>query len=118
MARISIIFGVLLILLGVGSYFGTGVPSVTALIPAAFGVVLAVLGRVAFRESARKHAMHAASVVGLLGVVGALARPVKAALGGEFAMSAAAVSQLLMALLCAVFLGLCVKSFVDARRRA
>jgi hypothetical protein len=42
----------------------------TALIPGAFGVLLVLCGVLALRESLRKHAMHVASAVALLGTVG------------------------------------------------
>ena len=43
MAKTTIIFGVLLVLLGLGSYFGTGRTSLTALIPAGFGLILLII---------------------------------------------------------------------------
>jgi len=58
----------ILIVLGVASYQLTGRTSLTAMIPAFFGVVLLVCAFVArSSEAARKHAMHAAVAVGLLG---------------------------------------------------
>ena len=60
MPQITIALGSLLILIGVGFYFGTGATSVTALIPAFLGIPMAVAGVLARRESLRKHAMHAA----------------------------------------------------------
>ncbi len=47
MAKITIGLGIVLIALGFGSYFGTGQASVTALIPAFFGLPLLLLGLVA-----------------------------------------------------------------------
>lgn len=44
MKIITIGFGILLILLGVGSYMTTATSSFTALIPAFFGVAISVLG--------------------------------------------------------------------------
>ena len=41
----------------------------TALIPAAFGLALLLCGALALKESRKKHAMHAAAMVGLLGWV-------------------------------------------------
>ena len=117
MPRLTILFGVLLILLGAGGYFGPGRTSVTALIPAFFGVPFLLLGLVALKDGLRKHAMHAASLLALLGVVGALFRPVKTLLAGAFEFNTAVASQFTMAALCVVFLGLCIKSFVDARVR-
>ncbi len=118
MPRLAILFGALLILLGVGGYVGTGRDSVTALIPAFFGLPLVALGWAALREAWRMHAMHAAAVLALLGVVGALGRPAGKLFSGELEVNTPLVLQLVMALLCAVFLGLCVKSFIDARRRS
>ncbi len=78
------LFGLILIVLGVASYVLTGRTSVTALIPAFFGAVLVVCALVArASESARKHAMHAAVAVGLIGALAALGRGVPAALGGD-----------------------------------
>ena len=57
-------FGLILIVLGLASYFLTGRVSVTALIPAFFGSVFIILALVARNESARKHAMHAAVALG------------------------------------------------------
>jgi hypothetical protein len=118
MAPVSIVFGLLLIGLGLAGYFGADTTSPTALIPAGFGAALLLLGVLALKESLRKHAMHLAAMVGLLGVIGALVRPIqKLASGAEVRADAALLSQLLMAVLCAVFLGLCVNSFIQARRR-
>ena len=55
MASTSIALGVALIVLGLAGYFLTGAASFTALIPAVFGVIIALLGLVARDESKRKH---------------------------------------------------------------
>ena len=117
MPQLTLALGLLLILLGAGGYFGPGQTSITALIPAFFGAVFLLLGLVALKEGLRKHAMHAASLLALLGVVGALMRPVKMLSAGKFEFNVAAASQLAMAALCGLFLVLCIKSFVDARLR-
>lgn len=108
-------FGLLLIALGIGSYLGTGRTSVTALIPAFFGAALVVCAIVARRESARKHAMHAAVAIGLVGAIAALARAVPAALNGQ-ASRPAVLAQLAMGVLLLIYVGLGVQSFVAARR--
>ena len=89
--------------------------SVTALIPAIVGVVLMALGYIALSsDRLRKHLMHAAVVVALLGLIAAAARlSMKAS---EFTISAASLSQIAMALICLVFVFLSVRSFVAARR--
>lgn len=114
MAQTTIGFGIAMIALGLIGYFGSGMASVTALIPAIFGALLVVLGMIARNESLRKHAMHGAAVVGLLGV-SAIIRPAKAlANGADF--SFAIGSQVLMAGISAIFLILCIRSFIAARR--
>jgi len=90
----------------------------TALIPAGFGAVLLLLGGLAFQEKMRKHAMHAAVMVGLIGFLGAGFMAIRAALtGGIEQRPLAFATQVVMALVCAVFVALCVKSFIDARKR-
>ena len=66
--------GLLLAVLGIVSYVGTGRTSVTALIPAFFGVAFVLLAWVGRNEAARKHAMHAAMVVALVGIAGTASR--------------------------------------------
>jgi hypothetical protein len=113
-AKTAVIVGTLLVLQGIGFFVGTPSKSPTALIPAFVGLPILILGLFALKESFRMHAMHAAAALGLLGLLAALGRIAWAGL----AMSPAGVSLLLMVLFCGGFVGLCVKSFVDARRRA
>ena len=109
------LFGLILIVLGVASYVLTGRTSVTAMIPAFFGAVLVICAFVARTESVRKHAMHAAVAVGLIGALAALGRGVPAALAGD-ATRPAVMSQLVMGVLLLIYVGLGVRSFIDARR--
>ena len=108
-------FGLILIVLGVASYVMTGRASVTALIPALFGAVLVVCALVASNEAARKHAMHAAVAIGLIGALAALGRGVPAALGGG-ATRPAVISQLVMGVLLLIYVALGVQSFIAARK--
>ena len=119
MARTAMTFGVLLILLGLIAYLGTGQESVTALIPAFFGVPLLLLGWLARTESRRKHALHAAAVLAALGLAGSvrgLPQAWQLMSGDEVARPVAVVVQAVMALLCLIFVVLAVRSFVAARR--
>ena len=131
MANISVAFGAILIFLGVGTFFATGatMEQITALIPAGFGLVLGVLGILARKEHLRKHVMHAAVLLALVGTIFPAVRavPKLPALietgkvevqrdGTTKDIKVAVLAQLAMAVLCGVFTGLCVKSFVDARR--
>jgi hypothetical protein len=119
-ARIALLFGALLIVVGLAGYFGTGAEHVTALIPAFIGLSLVLLGWIAQKEKLRMHAMHGAVLVGLVGFIGGVVRlikPVSTLLsGGEIERPIAVVMTALMTILCGVFVGLCVKSFIDARR--
>jgi ABC-type uncharacterized transport system permease subunit len=115
MAPIAILFGVLLTLLGGGMYVYTDMVSMTALIPAFFGLPLIVLGAIAMNESARKHAMHLAAMVGLLGFVLPLGRVIYASIQNGFVLDTKSGSALAMAGLCGIFVAWCVKSFIDAR---
>ena len=81
MASTTILFGALLTLLGLSGYFLTGASSPTALIPAIFGFLLLALGLLARSEPMRKHAMHAAATVALVGCSGALFSLMRASAG-------------------------------------
>lgn len=114
MASTTILFGTLLTLIGLAGYFLTGTSSFTALIPAIFGLLLIVLGFVARNEAARKHAMHAAAAVGTVGFIGALMSLLRTPTGVRSALALG--SQVAMLVLTGIFVALCVKSFIDARR--
>lgn len=124
MAPFTMVFGILLVILGLAGYFAPEMfpggeqvtKSVTALIPAFVGGALFLLGVLALKENLRKHAMHAAATVGLLGFLGAGVQFLRKALGDSFAWGPGTISQAIMAVLCGVFVVLCVKSFIDARR--
>lgn len=115
MPLITRYFGLILIVLGIGSYVGTGRASVTALIPALFGAVLVICALVARNEAARKHAMHAAVAIGLIGGLMALGRGIPAALDGG-ASRPAVLSQLVMGVLLLIYVALGVQSFIAARK--
>jgi hypothetical protein len=118
MPSTAIACGILLILIGIIGYvYGliNGNASLTALIPAAFGLLLAILGAAArAKENLRMHLMHVAVLLGLIGFVIPAWRVLSRL--GEITLSAALVSQVAMALVCLIFVILCVKSFIDARR--
>ena len=117
MPSTSILFGRLLILLGIIGYgYGlySGSASVTALIPAFFFFVIMVLGHLASaKEGLRKHLMHAAVVVALLGFIAVAVRLVPRL--STIEINPASISQILMAVLCLTFVILAVKSFAAAR---
>ena len=114
MPKLTILFALGLAALGVGTWLAAGQSSITALIPTFFAAPLALAGLAARREGWRKHAMHAAALIALLGAGGALSRAIPGLLSGELRL--AGVSQLLMGAGLLVYLALCVRSFILARR--
>lgn len=119
MARITIATGVILMLLGAGFYVGMGAGSITALIPAFFGIPIFVFGLVALDDFKRKHAVHGALIFALLGLFGSVSMGFSKwralAQGVEIERPLAAWEQLGMAIICFVFIALCVRSFIAAR---
>ncbi len=120
MARLTRVFGVVLIVLGAVYYFTTGSTHPTALIPAAFGFVVFVCGWLANTEdtSRRMLWMHIAVTVGLIGCLFPAIRG-----GMTLARSVdltpvqhtAAQEEIVMAVICGIFTALCVRSFIVAR---
>lgn len=112
--------GSALIIVGLIGYYATGAASITALIPAFLGLLLGIFGYMAAaRPAARKHFMHGAALVALLGIIGTItAIPDLFTVigGGDTGNNAAVVSRSITAVICTVFLAITVKSFVDARK--
>lgn len=119
MPQLAMAVGVLLVITGLVGFFVSVTASLTALIPAVLGALFVLTAGIARRESARRHAMHAAAVLALLGFLGSLQGfgGLIALLGGAVVdRPVAAVTQSITALLCLVFLIFAVRSFVAARR--
>jgi hypothetical protein len=116
--RIALAVGALLIVVGVWAYTASGPgASPTALIPAVIGVLLAAAGLVGVRGgAARRHAMHAATGVALLGALGSLGQLIARPAGGSEHAGIAQTAGLLNLLLCGAFVVLAVRSFVRIRR--
>ena len=118
MPATAIWFGRILVLIGIIGYawgLYNGAASLTAMIPAAFGIVLMILGHIAVaKASLRKHLMHVAVIIGLIGFLVPAGRLLSKI--STLTPSAAFASQLAMALVCLVFVILCVRSFIAARR--
>jgi uncharacterized membrane protein len=115
-ANITIVVGLILIALGLIGKFGTGTTSVTALIPAFFGLPILLLGALALKDSMRKHAMHLAVMIGLIGFVGGIVRAVQVLLKGEMTHPTAFAMTCAMIVVCGIFVALCVRSFIQARK--
>jgi len=122
MAKLTIVFGILLILLGIIGFVSTGSTHPTALIPCAFGLVLTVCGALARseQEKTRRLWMHVAVTVGLLGFLfttPGLIDVLRMMRGVAVRRPAAAEAQSIMWVICGVFVALCVRSFINARRK-
>jgi hypothetical protein len=119
MSGISIISGILLVVIGAAGYIygmNSGTASVTALIPAFFGIVLIACGAIGtVAEGMRKHLMHLAVVVALLGFILTAGRLVMKAATGGLEASPAVMSQGAMAVVCLIFVVLAIRSFAAAR---
>ena len=117
MPTTTLALGVALIILGLAGYFLTGAASPTALIPAGFGLVIALAGLLARDERKRKHAVHSAVVVALLGLLGSIRGLLQIGdlFNGTAARPAAIVSQTIMAVLTLGYIVMAVRSFVKAR---
>lgn len=120
MAKITMIFGVLLIFLGATSYILLGHHPHT-FIPAGFGLLLVLFGALANTPVAKKRMlfMHIAVTVGLLGFLGTIPGiigVIRMATGTVIERPDAAKVQAIMGTLCLIFVLLCVQSFITARR--
>lgn len=114
MPRITLFIGVLLAFVGIAFFLYTNSEHPTALIPAGFGVVFVLLGLLSAVEHLRKHMMHAAAALSLVGCVLGIVRLIP---GPQKDKEAAFVETAILAGLCGLLLILCVMSFINARRR-
>jgi hypothetical protein len=118
---VTIVVGAVLCFIGLFGYFFSNSenPSLTALIPSLFGAVLAVCGIIARNPLLRMHVMHVAVLTGLVGLVMAAAR-LSMKWGNLFSddLSLARPPRMafLMALVCLIYVVLCIRSFIVARR--
>lgn len=122
MAKLTVVVGIVLIVLGVAVFIATGNHAPTALIPAFFGIVLGILGLSARSDNSKRRMMimHIAVTIGLIGVifpgwrgVGDLITQMR----GQVVLRPAAMKEeLAMAAICLVYVLLCVRSFIAARR--
>lgn len=116
---LSIVLGIALIVLGIGAYVLSDFASITALIPAFFGVLIAILGVVGYQWTDRQRL--AAYGIGLLAVLGVLGSTrgipdIVALLTGEAVGSTiAVVSQGTMIIICLVLLAAVIQFIRNMR---
>ncbi len=121
MAKVTILFGVLLFLLGVVVWVATGRHAPTALIPAYVGIVLGILGLLARTDNAKRRmlVMHIAVTLGLLGFLGTAKSIwdfIQMERGQVFARPVAVEDKAVMSVMLLIYVLLCVRSFIKARR--
>jgi hypothetical protein len=122
MAKVTVLFGILLVLLGGASFVLTGYKFPTSLIPVAFGILLVIFGLLAETPESRRRMlfMHIAVTVGLLGFLATapalfqLVPLIKAT--KLFPYPAAIEEKAAMSALLLIYVVLCVRSFIAARR--
>ena len=99
------VLGSLLILLGVVSYVASGGASVTAMIPAFFGVPILLLGWMAHKGIAKQPLLWICVVLAIVGLLGAARGVVQlpTLLDGSAERPLAIIAQTLMAVFCLLF---------------
>lgn len=122
MPKITLVFAVLLVVLGLTGYMGTGSAHPTAMIPAGIGLALGIGGYLAIspKESRRKLFMHANVTIALLGFLGTVVELVRsyihASSAGMPPDHVAQAAKITLASLLLIYIILCVRSFKAARR--
>ncbi len=120
MPFITILFALDLIIIGFLGYVITGKEHLTALIPAVIGAILLAMGFLAFIPNLRKHVMHGAASVALLGIIGTFSglTDLPKLLSGEISSltkPAASISRIVTNILLIHFVIICIISFIEAR---
>jgi hypothetical protein len=119
MAKLTMVFGVLLVVVSLGFWVAMGSVDSAALHPAGLGVLLVLCGALANTENSKRRMlwMHLAVTVGLVGFLITGVRAVIQVVKGTTAVNPAAFEERAMvALICLLFVALCVRSFISARR--
>lgn len=121
MAKITIVFGVLLVLLGITGFVATGSAHPTSLIPAGIGLFFVLFGVMANTEDSKRRMlwMHISVTVALLvflGMIPSAIDTIRLARGAVFPHPIAVEEKGALALLSLIYVLFCVRSFVTARR--
>ncbi len=118
MPLLTILIGAALVVTGAVAYFVSDSSSLTALIPAAVGLLLVIAGLIARTPKLRKHAIHGALAVALLGAIGSLMNVAKLGdlIAGTAERPGAIISSTIMLVLLVALITAGVRSFIAARR--
>ncbi len=121
MAKVTLVFAAIFIALGLVGFITTGSSHPTALIPAVLGLLLGIFGALSLgpNPSRRKLFMHINVTLGLLGFLGTvmgLIQWFQMLAGATVKNPPATESKAIMAILCLIYVALCVRSFIAARK--
>ena len=121
MAKLTLGLGILLILVAIAGFIATGSSHPTALIPGGVGLLFCLFGGLASSPDSKKRMlwMHVAVTVALLCFLGTIKADIdvfRLAHGTIFEHPVAIEEKAAMSLLCLLFVLLCVRSFIAARR--
>jgi hypothetical protein len=121
MAKLTIAFGILLLLLGIFGFVATGSAHPTALIPSGIGLFFVLFGIMANTEDSKKRMlwMHISVTVALLvflGMIPAAIDTIKLSRGAYYPHPIAIEEKGALALLSLIYVLFCVRSFISARR--
>jgi hypothetical protein len=120
MAKVTILFGLLLIVLGVVGFVGTGWKAPTALIPMYVGIVFTILGFFARRGSQKRRmlVMHIAvtlAVLCFLGTALSIWNFIQMERGHAMLRPIAVEDKAVFSVMMLIYVLLCVRSFIKAR---
>tara|TARA_B100001996_G_scaffold338239_1_gene290595 strand:+ start:1640 stop:2038 length:399 start_codon:yes stop_codon:yes gene_type:complete len=112
--RISELIGTIMVLWGIIIYILTEMSSLTSLIPSFVGLPI-VLAGLLVRKLPEKRSlfMHISSTFGLISVLGGL-MAFKGVMSNDWSMST--ISQLFLLIIGGLYLVICVKSFIHAKK--
>ena len=121
MARLTIVFGVLLIAVAVGAFYLAGGGRYPMLHPAGLGVLLVLCGALGWTNDLKRRAlwMHIAVVVGLIGIgfgaKGAV-QVFQLSHGADLPNPIGIEERALVCLLSLIFVAFCIRNFIENRR--
>lgn len=119
MAKNSIVFGIIIIVVSIAFYIGTYMASMTALIPGIMGVIMVICGLLARKENMRKHLMHVSAVVALIGFLATaegILRLIGMLDGVEIERSIAFIEMAICSVIFLIYVILSFQSFREARK--
>ena len=122
MAKLTVVFGILLIVIGVTGYVLTGSEHPTALIPSGAGILFIIFGMLANSEDPKKRKlwMHISVTVALLlflSLIRADIDVIRLSRGAYFEYPAAVLEKSGTSLLSLLYVLFCIRSFIAARRQ-